>query len=133
MKQLIIEASVRSIGLVTQFINSELEAQNCSPRAQVKIDVAIDEIFGNIARYAYAEGKGSVTVQFDVKDGFAEISFIDDGVPFNPLEIDEPDISLAAEDRDIGGLGIFLVKKTMDSVEYERKDNQNILRLTKRI
>ncbi len=133
MKQLIIEASVRSIGLVTQFINGELEAQNCSPRAMVKIDVAIDEIFGNIARYAYADGHGSVTVCFEVKDGCAEIGFIDNGVPFNPLETPEPDITLDAANRDIGGLGIFLVKKTMDSVEYERKDNQNILRLTKRI
>ena len=133
MKQLVIEASVRSIGLVTQFVNGELEAHNCSERALVKIDVAIDEIFGNIARYAYGNDRGSVTVQFDVQDGLACITFIDAGKPFNPLTADEPDITLDADDREIGGLGIFLVKKTMDKVEYERKDNQNILKLSKRI
>ena len=99
----------------------------------MKIDVAIDEIFGNIVRYAYPEDRGSVTVQFEVKDSFAEITFIDEGTPFNPLTVEEPDITLDATVRDVGGLGIFLVKKTMDRVEYERKDGKNVLRLSKHI
>ncbi len=127
------EASVESIALVTAFVDAQLEAHDCSPKAQIQIDVAIDEIIGNIASYAYRPGTGSVTVCFEVKDGHAFLSFIDSGVPFDPLASEEPDISLNAEERGIGGLGIFLVKKTMDRMEYEYRDGQNILKLVKKI
>jgi len=99
----------------------------------LQIKVAIDEIFGNIAQYAYSKEKGNVTVKINIENGFAEITFIDDGIPFKPLSLEDPDVSLDAEQRSIGGLGIFLVKKTMDKLEYERRDNKNILMLTKRI
>ncbi len=133
MKQMDVEAAVRNIDPVTEFVDAELRAHGCSNKALLQIAVAIDEIFGNIAHYAYAGEKGSVIVQIDVKDGLAEITFIDEGVPFDPLMSDDPDISLSAEERNIGGLGIFLVKKTMDGLEYERRDGKNILKLTKRI
>lgn len=133
MKQMNVEAVVQNIDPVTEFIGEELKAHGCSDRALLQVAVAVDEIFGNIAHYAYAEEKGDVNVRVDVKDGFAEIIFTDEGVPFNPLKSEEPDVSLSAEERDIGGLGIFLVKKTMDNLEYEYKDGRNILKLTKRI
>ena len=99
----------------------------------MQIKVAIDEIFGNIAQYAYSKEKGNVTVKINIENGFAESTFIDDGIPFNPISLEDPDVSLDANQRSIGGLGIFLEKKTMDKLEYERRDNKNILMLTKRI
>ena len=133
MKRMNVEAIVQNIDPVTEFIGEELKAHGCGDRALLQIAVAIDEIFGNIAHYAYAGENGGVSVQVDVKNDVAEITFIDEGVSFNPLLSKEPDVSLSAEDRDVGGLGIFLVKKTMDSLEYERREGKNILKLTKRI
>lgn len=133
MKQMNVEAVVQNIDLVTQFVETELNAHGCSQRALMQIDVAVDEILGNIAYYAYAGKTGGVTVQIDVQDGVAEITFIDEGVSFNPLLSREPDVSLSAAERSIGGLGIFLVKKTMDDLKYERRDGRNILKLIKRI
>lgn len=133
MKQLSIEAAVQNIEPVTQFVDAELNVHGCSERARLQIDMAIDEIFGNIAQYAYAGEKGSVTVQIDVKDGAAVITFLDEGICFNPLLAEEPDVSLDAAERSIGGLGIFLVKKTMDSLAYERRSGKNVLTLTKHI
>ena len=99
----------------------------------MQFDVAIDEIFSNIARYAYAPGVGPVTVRFETQaePKAAMLTFIDKGKPFDPLQAKEPDITASAEDRPVGGLGIFLVKKTMDEVTYEYRDGQNILRLKK--
>ena len=131
MKELTTEAVVQSIAQVTQFVDEELERVGCSPRAQMQLDVAIDEILGNIARYAYAPGTGRVTVRADVAPGRATLTFIDSGAPFNPLEAKEPDVSLPAQERQIGGLGIFLVRKTMDDMHYARQNGQNILTLTK--
>ena len=133
MTEMTFEAAVESIPMVTEFVDAQLEAHDCSPKAQLQIDVAIDEILCNIAYYAYKPGTGSVTVQLEVKDGCAFLTFIDSGVPFNPLISKEPDVSLSAEERDIGGLGIFLVKKTMDELEYERHENQNVLKIVKKI
>jgi anti-sigma regulatory factor (Ser/Thr protein kinase) len=104
-------------------------------KAQFQIDVAIDELFTNIATYAYGDSTGNVTVRLDTQEDprAVLITFIDNGVPYNPLEQEEPDITLAAEDRPIGGLGIFVVKKTMDDMSYDYKDGQNILRIKKKI
>ena len=117
---------------VLDFVNQQLENAGCPFKAQTNISIALDEIFTNTASYAYAPGTGDVTVR--IKTGgeplFAEIQFIDSGVPYNPLEQDTPDITLSAEEREIGGLGIFLVKKMMDSVDY-KYDGGNILTLKK--
>ncbi len=133
MKQLSVEAIVQNIEVVTQFVNTELIANGCSEKARLQIDVAIDEIFSNIAQYAYIVEKGNVTVQIEVKDGIALITFLDEGTYFNPLLVEDPDVSLDAEERSGGGLGIFLVKKTMDGLKYERHNGQNVLTLTKYI
>ena len=133
VKELTVEATAQNIETITDFINAELEALDCPVKAQMQIDVVIDEIVANVAAYAYGNGIGEVTVRFEAHDDprAAVLSFIDSGVPFNPLAKEDPNIRLAAEDRAVGGLGIFLVKKTMDDVAYEYKDGKNILRIKK--
>ena len=135
MKELTVEAAVENIEVVTDFVNEELEKLDCPVKARRQIDVAIDELFGNIARYAYSPDVGKATVRFSVEEDPLEvtITFIDNGIPFNPLEKSNPDTHLSAEERPIGGLGIFLVKKSMDMVEYEYKNGQNILKIKKNI
>ena len=104
-------------------------------RAQMQIDVAIDELFVNIAHYAYAPGTGEATVRvgFDEAARLVSLTFIDSGVPYNPLEKEDPDVTLSAEERAVGGLGIFMVKKIMDGMAYERIDGRNVLTIQKRI
>ena len=135
MKELTVDAAVENIEVVTDFVNEELEKPDCPVKARRQIDVAIDELFGNIARYAYSPDVGKATVRFSVEENPLEvtITFIDNGIPFNPLEKSNPDTHLSAEERPIGGLGIFLVKKSMDLVEYEYKNGQNILKIKKNI
>lgn len=135
MKELTVDAAVENIEVVTDFVNEELEKLDCPVKARRQIDVAIDELFGNIARYAYSPDVGKATVRFSVEENPLEvtITFVDNGVPFNPLEKSNPDTHLSAEERPIGGLGIFLVKKSMDLVEYEYKNGQNILKIKKNI
>lgn len=135
VKELTIEATVENIIPVTEFVDKQLEALGCPMTAQMEIDVAIDELFGNIANYAYDPEVGPATVRVEVgTDPLSVIiSFIDNGVPYNPLEKDDPDITLSAEERDIGGLGIFMVKQSMDSIDYEYKNGQNILTIKKKI
>ncbi|MBP5311302.1 MAG: SpoIIE family protein phosphatase [Clostridia bacterium] len=133
--QITIEATVENIEKVTDFVNAKLEALDCSLKIQTQIDVAIDELFSNIAHYAYDPETGPATVIVDVEEDPLSviITFMDNGKPYDPLSNEDPDITLSAEDRKIGGLGVFLVKKTMDDVSYEYKDGRNILRIKKKI
>ncbi|HCA05551.1 MAG TPA: ATP-binding protein [Ruminococcaceae bacterium] len=133
MKQLTIEAATENIETVTSFVIKELESYNCPLKAQTQIAVAIDELFGNIAQYAYTPEIGDATVQLDVEENPLSviITFIDNGVPFNPLEKKDPNIHESVGKRKIGGLGIYIVKKTMTMVDYEYKDGQNILTVKK--
>ena len=135
MKELTIEATIENITQVTDFVNGHLEQYDCPLKAQMQIDVAIDELFSNIARYAYDPKTGPATVQVEVqKDPMAVIiTFIDRGKPYDPLSRKDPDLNLPLEERKEGGLGIFLVKKVMDDVRYEYKDGRNILRIRKNI
>ena len=135
MKELTIDAAVENIALVTDFVTEELEKMNCPLKAQTQIAVAIDELFGNIANYAYTPdiGKATVRVTFEQEPLSVIITFIDNGKPFNPLEQSDPDIHASIDERKQGGLGIFLVKKTMDMVEYECVDGQNILKIKKNL
>ena len=135
MKELTIAATVGNIEAVTDFVNEQLEALDCPMKAQMQIDIAIDELFGNIAHYAYNPDVGDATVRVEVIDNplAVVITFIDNGVPYDPLAKADPDITLSAEEREIGGLGIFMVKKTMDDITYEYKDGQNILSIRKNI
>lgn len=135
MKQLTVVASVENIETVTDFVNEQLEAFDCPMKAQMQIDIAIDEIFGNIAHYAYNPDIGEATVKVEVTENplAVIITFIDNGVPYNPLKQADPDITQSADERQIGGLGIYMVKKSMDEITYEYKDGQNVLSVKKRI
>ena len=135
MKELTIAATVENIESVTDFVNEQLEALDCPMKAQMQIDIAIDEIFSNIAHYAYNPEIGQATVRVEVlEDPLAvTITFIDNGVPYDPLAKADPDTTLSAEEREIGGLGIYMVKKSMDDITYEYKDGQNILTIKKNL
>ena len=135
MKELTITATVENIDTVTEFVNEQLEALDCPIKAQMQIDIAIDELFGNFAHYAYNPDVGEATVRVEVtQDPLAVIiTFIDNGVPYDPLQNADPDITLSAEERGIGGLGIYMVKKSMDEITYDYQNGKNILRIKKKI
>lgn len=135
MKELNISATVENIAAVTAFVDEQLEELDCPMKTQLQVDVAIDELFGNIAHYAYNPEVGAATVRVEVTDDplSVVITFIDNGVPYDPLAKADPDITLSAEEREIGGLGIYMVKKSMDDISYEYKNGQNILRIKKHI
>jgi anti-sigma regulatory factor (Ser/Thr protein kinase) len=133
LKQLTLPATIENIPTVVDFVNQQLELFDCPMNIQVKIELAVDEIFCNIASYAYAPGTGDVTVQVETETNpnAVIITFIDRGIPYDPLAKEDPDVTLSAQERKIGGLGIYLVKKSMDKVIYEYVDGQNILHLKK--
>ena len=135
MKELTLAATVENIETVTEFVNAQLELLDCPIKAQMQIDIAIDELFGNIAHYAYNTEVGNATVRVEISEAplAVIITFIDNGVPYDPLGKDDPDITLSAEEREIGGLGIYMVKQSMDEITYEYKDGQNILKIKKNI
>ena len=135
MKELTVAASIDNVSAVTEFVDEQLEALDCPMKAQMQIDIAIDELFSNIAFYAYGEGEGEATVRFEAVDSprAVRITFIDSGIPYNPLSAEDPDVTLSAEDRKIGGLGIFMVKKSMDTLEYAYQDGKNMLTIQKNL
>ena len=134
-RELTVDAAAENIHAVTTFVEAQLDAVDCPPKARGQLSMAIDEIMANIAQYAYAPETGPVTVRFAFDEGTrtATLTFLDKGLPYNPLEKADPDVSLSAEDRPIGGLGIFLVKKTMDGMAYAYKHGQNVLTIQKRL
>ena len=135
MKEMNIEATIDNIPTVTAWVDEQLEALDCPMKAQMQIDIAIDELFSNIARYAYNPETGPATVRVEVAENpmAVVITFIDKGIPYDPLKQEDPNTHLPAEEREIGGLGIFMVKKNMDDITYEYKDGQNILTIKKNI
>ncbi|MEM1483422.1 ATP-binding protein [Oscillospiraceae bacterium PP1C4] len=134
MKNLTVTASTDELDHVLDFINVQLEAHNCSMKAQMQIAIAVEEIFVNIAHYAYCPVEGDATVCCEIEDDplAVTIQFLDGGKPYNPLAKSDPDTSLSAEERIIGGLGIFMVKKSMDDVRYEYKGGKNVLTIKKK-
>ena len=136
MKEIKTETRLENIEMITEFVNDELEAMGCSESARIKIDIALDEIFSNIVKFAYGDEIGMVTVRMDSPEDRPDeitISFHDSGTPFDPLTAKEPDITLPASERKKGGLGLFIVKKTMDEVRYEYRDGQNNLTFRKKV
>ena len=133
--ELNIEAVTDNLDEVINFVNGRLEICDCSPKAQMQMDLAVEEIFVNIANYAYAPDKGRATVRVEVSDDpvTVTITFTDRGVPYDPLKKDDPDVTLPAGEREVGGLGIFLTKQIMDDLSYEYRDGQNILTLKKKL
>lgn len=133
MKELIVDATIENVPKVIEFADAQLEQSDCPMKTQMQVDVAVEELFSNIARYAYSPITGSATMRVEVTKAppAVVITFIDNGIPYDPLARPDPDITLSAEERGIGGLGIYMVKKTMDDISYEYKDGQNILRIKK--
>ena len=134
MKKMILNAETDRMDEVIDFINAELEEHGLPMKTIMQIDIAVDEIFGNIANYAYAPeiGEASVSVEVEQDPLCAVIRFTDHGKPFDPLQIEEPDITLGIDERKIGGLGIYMVRKSMDEVSYAYEDGLNILTIRKR-
>ena len=128
-------ANTEALPDILGFVEETLEGYGCPMKLQMSLCVAIEEVFVNIANYAYTGGEGHVTlgIGFDAPDGTITFRMTDQGIPFDPLKKPDPDITLSAEDRDVGGLGIFITKKTMDCVTYTYENKQNILTMIKKI
>ena len=130
---LTLEARSANLDQAVSFVSGKLEAADCPVKIQMQIEVAVEELFVNVASYAYPSGSGSVTIDMEITEepAAAVITFTDSGIPFNPLKKDDPDIALSAEERQIGGLGIYMVKKSMDDIAYAYRDGRNVLRIVK--
>ena len=129
------KAKTEALPDVIGFVEEMLEKYECPMKMQTAICVAIEEVFVNVARYAYENGEGEVTLAIgcDVESRTLTFRMSDKGIPFDPLKKPDPDITLSAEDREIGGLGIFIAKKTMDSVVYTYENGENVLTMIKKI
>ena len=127
------EAKIEDISEITEFVEAELEKVDCPMKTVVQMNIAIDEIYSNIVKFAYPSKPGPAKVELIVKNDPNSVSlrFIDEGIPYNPLKKEDPDVTLSAEERSIGGLGIFMVKKTMDEMKYAYENEKNILTVTK--
>ena len=132
-KTLTVDADNDNLDEVMGFVDSFLEEKGASMKTMMQVDLAVEEIFVNIANYAYGDVTGNAEISVSENGGEVSIVFKDSGVPYNPLEKEDPDITLSAEEREIGGLGVFLTKKNMDTVKYEFRDGFNILTMTKSI
>ena len=132
--ELVIDAVVRNLPKVMAFIEGYLKQTDCGAKARMQICVAVEEIFVNIATYAYKGRPGSVEMRIEfTQDPAVMITFADYGAPFDPLENKDPDVTLPASERRIGGLGIYMAKKSMDCMEYDYRDGKNILTLKKKL
>lgn len=130
-KTLEVDATTDNLEKVQGFVDEVAEGAGADFKALNQIELVVEEVFVNVAHYAYGEGTGPCTIECSSDDTALTMRFIDSGVPYDPLQKKDPDVTLSAEEREIGGLGIYLTKKLMDKVEYERKDERNILTLTK--
>lgn len=129
MKELVVQASADRLEEVQEFVRGELKAAGCSLKVMSKVEIAVEEIYINIANYAYPFDGGEATIRCETGGETPKITiqFVDAGEPFNPLAKEDADISLSAEERSIGGLGILMVKKLMDEVTYCYEEGKNIL------
>ena len=135
MPKLTLPATLESIEIATDFLNEILEGADFSRRDQTKLDIALDELMSNVARYAYAPGTGDITLSAEILEEPKRIvlTLTDSGVPYDPLKKDDPDVSLSADERGIGGLGIFIVKQSMDDMTYAYLDGQNVVTIIKNL
>lgn len=131
MQSLTVAAAVDNLDRVTAFVDAFLEERDCPMKTQMQIDLCVEEIFVNIAHYAYPDKDGEAVIRVSEADGIVELTFIDSGIPYDPLKKEDPDITLSSQERQVGGLGIYLVKKNMDTVAYRYEDNRNMLTMTK--
>lgn len=136
MGEFVIKAELDNLELVNNYVNEKLVSAGFSEKQIMKVDIAVEEIFSNVVNYAYNPQIGEAEINCNIQIGektTVVIEFSDCGKPYNPLEKQDPDITLSAEERDIGGLGIFMAKKIMDSMEYRYEEGKNILVITKQV
>ena len=137
MRELTIPALQTNLDEVFAFMEPDLKEGNCPDDIRIQLQISVEEIFVNIAHYAYAPktGDAKITCELLKEDGKASLkmSFADRGKPYNPLEREDPDITLSAEERQIGGLGVWLVKEYMDATHYEYRDGQNVFTIVKKL
>ena len=127
-------AKTEALSDVLGFVDQILDSFECPMKIQTAICVAIEEVFVNVAHYAYGADEGTATlgIGFNAESRTMTFCLKDKGIPFDPLNKPDPDITLSAEDREIGGLGIFITKKTMDAVTYTYENGENILTMVKK-
>ena len=130
-----VNADVNELQCVLGFVEECIGTTDCPPKAMMQINVAVEEIFVNIAHYAYSGkiGEAVIEVEMDDEPKTVTITFIDSGVKYDPLAKPDPDVTLSAMDRQIGGLGIFMTKKFMDKLSYEYRDGQNVFAMKKNL
>lgn len=133
MIEKIFPAKDEALEEVTNFVVDQMEAMGSSPKAVMQVTISLEEMFVNVAHYAYGDGEGTVKVILNPEDDQISIQLVDEGTPFDPLAKDDPDITLKADQRKIGGLGIFMTKQMMDEVRYSNTDGKNILTMIKKI
>lgn len=135
MQEMRLQASDETLYTVLDEIERQLVKNNCPEVLKSIMLIAVEEIFVNIAHYAYGGKSGEAIINLDIKQDpkCCRVEFRDHGIPYNPLEKADPDITLSAEEREIGGLGIYMVKQSMDKVEYRYEDGCNILTIEKSI
>jgi len=133
--EITVSAQIDSIPVITEFAEGMLTEAGCDMKTITQINIAVDEIVSNIARYAYAPDVGDVTVEVDITKHpkAVSVTFTDSGKPYDPLKEEDPDITLCADERELGGLGIYVVKKSMDEMHYEYADGKNILTIVKKL
>ena len=134
LEEITVSAEVNNLQKVIDFVNEKISPVCNSEKTKMQLEVAVEEIFVNIASYAYPQSVGKATVSVKTSDcpALATISFVDGGVPYNPLAKEDPDVTLSASERQIGGLGIFMTKKIADDIKYEYSNGKNVLTITKR-
>ncbi len=135
MKEITVEAKTDRLDDILEFVHGQMVEYGFSTKEITQVMVAVEEIFVNIAHYAYPNENGKATVQVEMKNEplTMVITFLDSGIEYNPLAREDPDVTLSAEDRKIGGLGIYIVKKSMDEVSYQYKNGQNQLTIVKKM
>jgi len=133
MLEIKIPAHTDRLGEVLAFVGAAMRGTGIDMKQENNINIAVEEVFVNIAHYAYPSGEGDVTVSLPVTPGSFVIEFRDSGLPYDPLSRCDPDITLSAAEREIGGLGIFMVKQLMDSVSYRYENECNVLTISKEL
>ena len=129
-----LHTDIQEVPQLAAFIDEVAEACGIDMATAMSLNLAMEEAVVNVMNYAYPAGTvGNVDIDAEFDDGKLTFILSDSGTPFDPTQAGEPDLTLGAEDRPIGGLGIFLVRQIMDSVEYRYSDGKNILTLTKNI
>ena len=135
MNKLTVPAKIENLQKVMDFLGDQLDSIDYVMKARLQLELSIEEAYVNIVNYAYESEEGEVLICCNVGESPLKVTmqFIDYGKPYNPLENEDPDLSLNVEEKEIGGLGIFLIKKNVDDISYEYCDGKNILTIQKKL